>query len=146
MKKVPVRKVSGEVFVYASEDIDKVKEAFSTFFPKKETIEEKINGGFGVTIKILRAEISGKKACELTKKIVSELKKPEKELLQQKLRLHIDEEGKFYLRFDKQSAYEKGKIILCSGEDSSIQVVLHLESFPASQEGYVKAAEELLGG
>jgi len=45
------------------------------------------------------------------------LKKPEKELILEKIQLHLDEEGKLYLRFDKQTAFENSKIVLTKEED-----------------------------
>ena len=144
MKRLPVRKVDGEVFAYESEDLEKVKKAFEVFFPKKTISEEKVSGGFGTTIIVLRAELSDKKARELATNVFSSLSKEEKELVRNKLKLYVNEEGKFFLRFDKQLAYEKGKMKLTSEEESSIQAIFSLESYPASHEGYMKSAEILL--
>jgi RNA binding exosome subunit len=144
MKRLPVRRIDGEVFAYESEDLEKVKKAFEVFFPKKSMSQEKVSGGFGTTITVLRAELSDKKARELAVKALSSLSKEEKELVLSKLKLYVNEEGKFFLRFDKQLAYEKGKIKLTSEEESSIQVTFSLESYPASHEGYMKSAETLL--
>lgn len=144
MKKLPIHKLKGEVFAYESEDIDKVVKAFELFFPKKTIKQESVDGGFGTRVKILRARASDKKARELAKKILSSIKKNEKEAILEKLKLYVDKDGKFYLRFDKQLAFEKGKIKLTSEEESSIQIVFALEAYPGNIENYMKSAENLL--
>ncbi len=144
MKRLPVRKISGEVFAYESEDLEKVKKAFEVFFPKKSMSEEKVNGGFGTTIVVLRGELPETKARELATKILSSLSKEEKDSILNKLKRYVNEEGKFFLRFDKQLAYEKGKIKLTTEEESSIQIIFGIESFPANYEGYIRSVENLL--
>lgn len=144
MAKFPVRKISGQVYCYESEDVEKVSKAFEVFFPKKSIKQEKVEVTPGTRIIILRAEVKDKKARDLAKKLLSELKKSEKEQILEKVQLHLDEVGRFYLRFDKQIAFEKGKIVLTKEEDSSIRLIFSLDAYPANAEEFLKVAEKLL--
>jgi hypothetical protein len=139
MEPIAVRKVSGEVFVYESEVPDKVVKAFEAFFPKK-SISESTTDVYGGKIKILRAELEKKKAKELAEKIISSMSAAEKEHVLKQIKLRLDDTGYFYLRFDKQIAFEKEKMKFTNEEEGSIQIVLHLEAFPANRENYVKSA------
>lgn len=137
-----VRKIYGEVFSHESEDVEKVKKAFEVFFPKKE-IKEKIQKvGFGIKVRILNASLEKRKAKILVKKILDSLSRSEKEKIIKEINLRLNSEGKLYLRFDKQIAYEKKKIKL-SDEEDSIQIVFYLEAFPSNYFNYLKTAKEL---
>ncbi len=54
-----------------------------------------------------------------------------------------DDDGVFYLRFDKQAAHG-AQVVLVQGEDA-IQVRLRPEVHPAKRENAVRALQELLG-
>lgn len=129
--------------MHESEEYDKVANAFSLFFPKKAMKEETAPGVFGTFIKIVRAEINKKSAQELVQKIVGSLSTEEKKRILNELKLRLSEDGKFYLRFDKQVAYSDEKMVLTSEEEDSIQVVLALEAYPANIAGYAKAAKAI---
>lgn len=143
MSKLPVRAVIGETFCHESEDISKVTKAFELFFPKKEIKQARKDAAFGTEIKILSAKIEGKKARILVQKILDVLSPEEKRKLSNELGLRLSDEGKLYLRFDKQKALEDEQMILTNDEDS-IQIVFALESFPATESGFIKAASSLL--
>ena len=145
MAKLPVRQVTGEVFCHESEDYDKVVEAFALFFPKKSMKDESLPGVFGTTIRIIRAEVSKKAAQELVSKLVKELSSEDKQHILRELKLRVSEEGRLYLRFDKQVAYAGGALRLTSEEDDSIQVVIVLEAFPANLVGFLNASKSIFG-
>ena len=83
------------------------------------------------------------KAKELAKKVLNSISASDRKQLIDQLRLRTDEKGKFYLRFDKQIAFEKEKMILTSEEDT-IQIVFSLEAYPAKYENYLDVAKELI--
>jgi RNA binding exosome subunit len=69
----------------------------------------------------------------------------DKQQVLRELKLRVSEEGRLYLRFDKQAAYKDGALRLTSEEEDSIQVVLVLEAFPANMVGFLKAAMSVFG-
>ncbi len=140
--KIPIRSVYGQTYCHESEDIEKVKRAFEVFFPKKEIKQKIQSGAYSTKIKIVYAEVKGKKARDLVKKILDRISKLEKNKILNELRLRLSEEGKFYLRFNKQIAYEKGKITLTDEEDS-IQIIFSIESYPSNYATYLKILKEL---
>jgi len=138
MEKIPVRSVYGQTYCHESEDLEKVKKAFELFFPKKDIKQETKIGAYGTKVKILSAEIKGKKARNLIEMLLKSLSTIEKNKILNELKLRLSDEGKFYLRFDKQSAYKNGKIILTNGEDA-IQIILSIEAYPANNVNYLKS-------
>lgn len=140
--KLPCRKVTGEIFVHESEDYDKVVKAFSLFFPKKAMRTETVPGTFGTSIRIIRAELKKKQAQELADKLRNSLDAADKHKILNELKLRLSEEGMLYLRFDKQEAYGE-KIVLTGEEEDSIQIILHLEAYPANMANFANAARKL---
>lgn len=133
------------MFVHESEDHDKVVDAFSRLFPKKAMKGQSVPGVFGTTIRIIRAEVSKKASQELVGNLLELLSARDKQQVLRELKLRVSEEGRLYLRFDKQAAYKDGALRLTSEEEDSIQVVLVLEAFPANMVGFLKAAMSVFG-
>lgn len=144
MEKLPVREITGEVFAYESEYPERVQQAFETFFPKKSISKVNSNGAFGTKIVIFRAKLIKKPARELAEKIFANITGDEKQALLKKLDLHLDEEGSLYLRFDKQSAFEKKTMRFTPEEEGNIQIVLSFEAFPATAENFRTVCQNLL--
>ena len=130
MKNLPIKSVFGEVFCHESEILERVQKIFQLFFLKKEIKLSGQSGAYGTKIRILRANLKKKKAKELTQKILSSLTTADKNKILQELKLRLSEEGKLFLRFDKQIAFHKEKLQLTDEEDS-IQIVFQLEAYPA---------------
>jgi RNA binding exosome subunit len=142
VNKLPVRAIYGETFCHESEDLDKVKKAMEVFFSKKDIKQKTQLGAYGTKVRVLSAEVKGRKARDLAERILESLSDLEKsQILDEKMK-RMSEEGKFYLRFDKQVAYEKGKISLCNCEDA-IQIILSLEGYPAKMTNFLKSAREI---
>jgi len=103
-----------EALVYPTEDIEKVIKAFyfvSGLKPKRENLEDIVK---------LSAETKKKKEIEA---IVQKIKKQKFDIKD-----HMDEQGNFYLRFDKGTASENKLIKTNSGY--AIKVVLKFVSYP----------------
>lgn len=142
MKKIPIRSVYGETFCHESESIEKVKKAFELFFPKKVIKQETQPGMYGTKIKILKAKLEKRKARELFEKIINSLTDLEKKQILNEINLRLSDEGKLYLRFDKQDAFNE-KISLAEESGDTIQIVFSLEAYPATKVNFVKTAKEL---
>jgi len=141
--KFPCRELYGEVFVHESEDYDKVVKAFSVLFTEKSTKTESVPGVYGTTITIITATIKKKNAQVLIQKILKKMGENDKKEVLGELKLRVSEEGKLYLRFDKQKLYTDEELILTSEEEDSIQVVIALEAYPANLPNFINVAKQL---
>ncbi len=138
----PIHSIHGETFCHESEDIEKVKKAFELFFSKKDIKQKSRDGAYGTKVKILSADVKGKKAQKTLDFIVSSLSRKDKETLSGEIRKRIDDDGKFYMRFDKQQAFKNEKIVLCNCEDA-VQIIISLEGYPAKIGNFVESARKI---
>jgi len=149
MVKLNAHNVKIRTFVHATEDPEKVLEALETLFPEdlspKDVEFEMVEtvGYFGNPILVIDAEIKKsknvRKFLENLKNILSE---EDKAFLLENLEEKVDENGTFYIRFDKQKAY-LGEIKVLDGEDV-IHVRIKAKSFPMKKETVVRAIGEWL--
>lgn len=149
MVKLNAHNVKIRTFVHATEDPEKVLEALETLFPEdlspKDVEFEMVEteGYFGNPILVIDAEIKRnrnvRKFLENLKNILSE---EDKAFLLENLEEKVDENGTFYIRFDKQKAY-LGEIKVLDGEDV-IHVRIKVKSFPMKKETVVRAIGEWL--
>ena len=126
-------------YCHATEDEDKVREAFKNIsrVPNRD-VELTINKGYhGNEIRILESHIK-KKGAALNSFLAALAEHGIFDKLKDQIEQRLDDEGMFYLRFDKQEAY-KHKFVLDSGEDT-IQVRVKVQAYPAKPE---KILEEL---
>jgi len=141
--KLPCRELLGEVFVHESEDYDKVKKAFSILFPEKSMKTESVPGVYGTKITIIKATVKKKNAQLLLHRILKKMSENDKKEVLNELKLRVSEEGKLYLRFDKQKLYIDEEMILTSEEEDSIQVVIALDAYPANSRNFINVAKQL---
>ena len=139
-----IRDIQGETFCQESEDLEKVKKAFMVFFPEKTVKMSSTSGMYGTKLKILRTKVPRKHVEELSIQIIKGLSKQDKNLLRNEIKNRLDEKGNFYIRFDKQAAYEKGMMSLADPGMDSIKVVISVNAHPASEAGYVLAINRFL--
>ena len=138
-----VKEIEGEAFCQESEDVERVREAFELLFPKRFSKLSSAHGLFGTKIIIFRADIKNKPARETTEKIISMISENDKKEILNSLKNRLDETGNIYLRFNKQKAYQEKKLFLTSQDTDSIQVVIRVETHPATKENYLKTAGSL---
>jgi RNA binding exosome subunit len=143
MARYPCRQVLGEVFVHESEELDKVKKAFSLIFPEKSMKEETVAGILGTSIKVMRAELDKKNAKQAVEKLAGMLSQSDKRQIINELKLRLSEEGRLYLRFDKQRAYAENELKLVSDEEDSMQIIIVLEAYPSNMANFIEAAKKI---
>ncbi len=119
-------------FSHATEDDRKVKEATLFACGCNEVTMDETNGYHGNRIKVLEARISGKKVDAFFKRLDRE----DLELLLDSIEKRVDEDSFFFLRLDKQLAYEH-RLKLSDGEDV-IAVRGKIKSYPKKRENSVK--------
>lgn len=129
-------------YSHATEDLPKVKEALSFIIGRNkkganEIGERKLLGYFGNPIILLELRLKDKKGIlAFWKRILSI--PPIKELLLQELEQRVDKENNFYIRFDKQAAFNK-EIKIARGDDT-IRVRAKIIVYPSSR---TRAIEEI---
>jgi hypothetical protein len=111
LPQLPVAYIDIEFFAHATEDLEKVLEAVKNILPadRVEEIDLKKNslrGHHGNPIVFFETKIGGK---DLVKAVIdsvfSRLSVLDKEMLRREIEMHV-EKGSFYLRLDKQSAFQ----------------------------------------
>ena len=149
MAKLQAHHVRLTTFIQATEDEDKVLEAIATFIPDEIDEDDVLfdidetRGFFGNPIKVINVEIKRSRAVrqflEHFKELLSE---KDRRYLLENLDEKIDEEGTFYVRFNKQKAY-LGEAEIDEGADV-VQVRIKVKAFPMRKEAVVKAVREWL--
>lgn len=137
-----IHNISYRTFVYSTEDIDKVTDAISYLFPNllpEKTITE---DHFGNKILILSQKITKKRTNrDFIAFFNDNLSDDDKEIIKNELSRRMDEKGNFFLRFDKQEAYDGNLKLTFSG--NAIHVRIKIASYPVSKDNAMKVAHEL---
>ncbi|HDQ60031.1 MAG TPA: hypothetical protein ENN30_02450 [Candidatus Woesearchaeota archaeon] len=139
-----IRELRGEVFCYESEDLEKVKKAFELVFPKSTTKISSTQGVYGTKVIILRAKVPKKQLKEAVRNIIQKVQKDDMAKLLRSLKPRMDETGNLFLRFNKQTAFEKEKLVLADESEDTIQVVIAVKAYPASVENYIESVKNLI--
>jgi hypothetical protein len=128
-------------YAHATEDLSKVKEALLFIGKNKkeasEVKEQKLSGYFRNPIVLLELRLKDKKDILAFWGRVLSISSI-KELLLHELEQRVDKENNFYIRFDKQVAFNK-EIKLTRGDDA-IRIRTKIITYPSS---YLKVLEEL---
>ena len=135
-----VHSIALEVFMYPTEDIEKVAEAIEFIFPIKKTVEEEdIESYYGPEIIRLTADI--KKSAEVRQiltYLIKKLSSADKKKILDSIADRIDDEGNVFIRFSKQDAYSDSLKLQYHGD--VIKLKIKMASYPFSLE---KAKENL---
>ncbi|CAD5243670.1 RNA-binding protein [Thermococcus camini] len=149
MGKIRAHHVRITTFIQATEDEDKVLEAIGTFIPEEIDDEDIIfdidetTGFFGNPIKVVNVEIKRSRAVRKFIDYFRELLDEDaRRYILENLDEKVDEEGTFYVRFNKQRAY-LGEPEIGEGSDV-VQVRIKVKAFPMKKEAVVKAVREWL--
>lgn len=103
-------------FAHATEDVSRVKAALKLLLPEDSEIKStRMEGHFGNPITILEAKLE-KRHYKSFLDVLGNLSKAELLQMRDELKRHVDDDCNFYVRFDKQAAYE-GDIRLAQTED-----------------------------
>jgi len=117
-------KIKIESFSHATEDLDKVIQAIKNLvnIPNLSFNITKLKGHWGNVIYHISTILENSDSMNFVKRIAENLKEEEKILLNQRINLHVNEEGWLYLRFDKQKSFNNEiKMVF---HDDSIRVIL----------------------
>jgi len=126
---IPVSFIEIRVLVHATEDTGKVLEALQNILGEEvskevEFIQEKLEGHYSNPITLVKAKVYSKsQARKILQNIFSKLEELDRQKLWNEVEEKVDEDGNFYLRFDKQEAY-LGRFKLTNADPVRIQVKL----------------------
>lgn len=135
-----IHNIKFRAFVYENEDIDEVSEAILNILPEAEIEAEEAEGLLEDKIIILSGTVSKKR---YTKTFFNTLLQwTDLEKLDADLERKIDEKGNWFLRFDKQDAFDEIWTIKDSGD--SIHLKVKIAAFPAKKEIAVDKVREAI--
>lgn len=142
MSQAPIHYVRIRTFCYSTEKLERVKEAFSFFLTDDQEIKtEEIEGNFGNTYWLLKSSIEkSQRIKKLTDFLKNNLNKDSYKKIKRQLSERIDEECSFYLRFDKQKAYNKELKLTSSGD--SIVLRFKVAAYPAKKQNAIEIMQK----
>lgn len=131
--------LSFRTFAHATEDEEKVEQALKLASGADEITRSKSEGYHGNPIVVMEAKISRSKEI---KEFFASLSVEDVQRLLDTLEIRIDEESMFFLRLDKQAAFE-GRLTLGRNDDV-ISVRGKIKSYPQSRENALKTMGSIL--
>ena len=122
-----VKAVEISVFVHATEDEEKVKQAvkrLARFEPEFEF--QRLSGHYEDPINLLTAKtVKKKEATNFLANILDKFSSLDKSTLVQNLPNHIDQQGSLYIRLDKQKAYH-GRAVIAENDPIRVKFKFQL--------------------
>jgi RNA binding exosome subunit len=138
-----IHNISYRVFVYGTENEEKVREAIKTLFPNSHPQTETIEGYFKNPVLILHDKLRKKRETKEFIKILQNLDSSTKKRVLNELNNKMDEKGNLFLRFDKQRAYLGDLKIIEHGD--AVHVKIKIAAYPAKKEKAMELAKEIFG-
>ena len=138
-----IHNTSYRVFVYGTENEEKVKEAVKTLFPNSHPETDTTEGYFKNSVLILHDKLTKKREIKEFVEILKQIDDASKKRLLNELENKMDEKGNLFLRFDKQRAYLGDLKIIEHGD--AIHVKIKIAAYPAKKENAIKLARETFG-
>ncbi len=138
-----IHNISYRVFVYGTENEEKVRDAIKTLFPNSYPETDTTEGYFGNPVLILHDKITKKREIKEFVEILKKMDKQGKKGLLNELQNKMDEKGNLFLRFDKQRAYLGDLKIVEHG--NSVHVKIKIAAYPAKKEKAIELAKEIFG-
>ena len=138
-----IHNISYRVFVYGTENEEKVKEALKTLFPNSHPQTDTTEGYFKNPVLILHDKLSKNREIKEFIKVLEQIDVASKKRLINELETKMDQRGNLFLRFDKQRAYLGDLKIIEQGD--AIHVKINVAAYPAKKEKAIEVARDILG-
>ena len=138
-----IHNISYRVFVYGTENDEKVKEAVKTLFPNSHPQTDTTEGYFKNPVLILHDKITKNREIKEFVEILKQIDAASKKQLRSELENKMDERGNLFLRFDKQRAYLGDLKIIKHGD--AIHVKINVAAYPAKKENAIEVAKDIFG-
>ena len=132
MASVPFHYLELRAFSYATEHEQRVTDALALFVPEDVPIEhERTEGHHGDPITVFRATLESARHMRTVLEMIPGI--PGFDRVLTDLEQRVDDETSFYLRFDKQRAFQ-GELALGDG----VHLRGKIEAYPATREGAIE--------
>jgi len=138
-----IHNISYRVFVYGTENEEKVREAIKTLFPNSSPQTDITEGYFKNPVLILHDKITRNRSIKEFVKLLDNLDSQVKKRILNKLDSKMDDKGNLFLRFDKQRAYIGNLKVIEHGD--AIHVKIKIAAYPAKKENALRLAREIFG-
>ena len=138
-----IHNISYRVFVYGTENEEKVKEAVKTLFPNSHPQTDTTEGYFKNPVLILHDKITKNREIKEFANVLKQIDTASKKRLRSELENKMDERGNLFLRFDKQRAHLGDLKIIEHGD--AIHVKINVAAYPAKKENAIKVAKDIFG-
>ena len=139
MDPMDIASLSFRTFAHATEDEERVEQALKFASGAEEITKSKSEGYHGNPIVVMEAKISRSREI---KAFFASLPIDDVQHLLDTLERRVDEESMFFLRLDKQAAFE-GRIAMAE-DDDVISVRGKIKSYPQKRENALKAIDAIL--
>ncbi|MCD5409667.1 MAG: RNA-binding protein [Methanocellales archaeon] len=139
-----IHHITIKAFAHATEDPSRVKKALQLFIPEDHTVEIcRTEGHFGNPITIFTAKLKRSRQCRAFMDVLkSGLSASELTMLINQANQRVDDSCNFYIKLDKQSAYDGAVRLAQTGDAISIRI--KIKAYPAKRENAIKIVESLL--
>lgn len=134
-----IANLSFRTFAHATEDDERVEQALRFASGADDVERSRSEGYHGNPITVMEAKITRSREI---RDFFASLDTNDVRKLLDTLELRVDEESMFFLRLDKQEAYQ-GRIVLGRGDDV-ISVRGKVKSYPQSRENAINAMRDFL--
>lgn len=138
-----IHNISYRVFVYGTENEEKVREAIKTLFPNSSPQTDITEGYFKNPVLILHDKMTRNRDIKEFVKLLDNLDSQVKKRILNKLDSKMDDKGNLFLRFDKQRAYLGNLKVVEHGD--AIHVKIKIAAYPAKKENALRLAREIFG-
>ena len=135
-----IHNIKFRVFVYENEDVQELSQAILNILPEAEINAEEAEGLTEDKIIILSGIVSKKRYTKAFFNLL--LESVDLEKLNNDLERKIDENGNWFLRFDKVDAIDEKLTIKDSGD--SIHLKIKIAAYPAKKEIAVEKVREAI--
>ncbi len=137
-----IHNISYRAFVYGTENVEKVKRAIKTLFPNSLIQSEVTEGHYKTPVLILHDKINKKQDIKNFIKNLNNIRSYDKKGILKDLDKKMDDKGNFFLRFDKQKAYQGELEVVEHGD--SIHVKIKMAAYPAKKDIAMELVRKLL--
>jgi len=136
-----IHNISYRVFVYGTENEEKVREAIKTLFPSSLPQKDLTKGYYKNPVLILYDKIDKKRDMNTFIQNLNQMKVNEKKKILDELENRIDDKGNLFLRFNKQEACLGNLVVVEHGD--AIHLKIKMAAYPAKKEIGMKLVREL---
>ncbi|PKL67911.1 MAG: exosome protein [Methanobacteriales archaeon HGW-Methanobacteriales-1] len=136
-----IHNISYRVFIQGTERPEKVEESLKTIFPMAEPEIEHTEGYYLNPVTILSQKITKKREIKEFIQKLREMNKDDIIKISHDFEKKMDDNGNFFLRFDKQEALKGNWKVVEHGD--SIHVRIKIAAYPAKKDVAIRIAHQI---